>query len=132
MHLAVCRDGHALQLQEELQQRAASTRDLPEAVDCRVKFEVRRLASIKSGLRGLTLLSHEMQPVEYGLNYPDLIPRYHPICLAERAHDGKGRFEQLRLHYLQPAEQLVSQASTDEVAKCRTNQETREAADQIA
>jgi hypothetical protein len=36
------------------------------------------------------------------------------------------------LHYLQPAEQLVSQASTDEVAKCRTKQETREAADQIA
>src|SRR3546814_8916793 len=84
-------------LQEHLMQHALAARRAREALDLGVDVEARRFAAIECVLGGLTRHAAQMQTIEQHFRDADFVVRDLAVCLADGAHQRKGRIEKLRL-----------------------------------
>jgi hypothetical protein len=131
MHLPVRGDSHALQLQEEPQQRAAAESDgTAQAIDLGVQIEPGALAARERGFRLLALLGREPQHVEDALRGLNLVPRHDAVGLGQRAHHGERGIEKPALGPLHPASEERNQRPLHAVADQRPDHEPLESANQ--
>jgi hypothetical protein len=98
MHVSIGGNGEYLELEKQLKQGTRARCGLRERADRRVEIELGRFATMKCGLCVLLLLGREPQQHEDLLDNLNFIPGDDPIGLAERPHDGKGRFQELILN----------------------------------
>ncbi len=123
---------HDLQLQEQLQQRPAAVAKARKLVDRGIQREVRLLASIERGNRLLPLLTLQVQHAEDPLDCGDLVAADDAVGLAERAHDGKRRVEQVLLRDPQVADDVAFEGKARDITGRPAHQDTRPAAKERA
>ena len=128
----VCGNRHALQLQEQLQQWTTTAADASELVDCGIEIEIGLLTAVEGGFSAFPILAVQVKHPEDLLDGFDLVAGNDLVGLAERAHDGKGRIEQLRLRHAKSADNRLLQYETGGVADDATDEGARDTAGKCA